>query len=674
MAKLAIGVIHFIQAILGFEPEDIKRAMDSLYEAENAAYKERQQSLKSGFRSTLSFPAGMEYNVAYAEAQLLGAITLFLSESVIDSAKALYKLRKAFQTFDEVNKQLSSSNLSRTLSSGVAASTPNLSNISGSLKSRSSSISIRSNKQDKSRDDGIVSSESLKNPQIAERAKAFHKARLSRARAFDGKDVDHETIINNALFDLGLENDSPKKAGQDTVDEYITSAIYACYGLLQLVISIIPAGLGRVLSVVGFHGTKEEGLNMLWKGATSHMNIHGSIALLALLQFYDGPTQVSGIDLPPSKIKLPEHSTDGELVIPDDVSDLVQTKLALKIALARAAKHYPKGPLWQLQEGRMKASEGKLREAVAIMDDTSRGPINLRQVEGLMLFDKTMFIVSLHGYEVAAPNFIRLIELSSWSHMFYTYLAGISHVELYRQNKETNPEKAQKSLEFAEQCFKKAPSYLGKRKVLSRPMPFDTFVLRKLALWKEIATSQKLGIVDAIGTSPAHEIIYFWNGFGRMPNDDLEKSLTYLAYSAPDSPPKAPLPEVEDEALMRYLLQAVVLRNLGRTQEGYDLLTQKVLPKVYHSGGRGTYKNGLPKVVFTKNHRDPWVAPSAIYEMAVFEWTIHGVEKIGLVRDYLEMAASWGDDYELSTRVGLRIKSAVERLSEVNKTVSEKSS
>lgn len=606
----------------------------------------------------------MEYSVAYAEAQLLGAITLFLSESVIDSAKALYKLRKAFQTFDEVNKQLTSSNLKSTLSSGMASSTPNLSfTHTGNIRSQSSSASLKPNGSKSGlKDNGIISLESLKNPEIAARAKKFQQARMQRANLLTGGESDRD-LISQAISDLSLDTNKHKRAGQDTVDEYITSAINACYGLLQLVISIIPPGLGRVLSIVGFYGDKEEGLTKLWK-ATSHINIHGSIALLALLQFYDGPTQVSGFNPTRTATASPEVEDFGDNPIPTDVSDLAQTKKCLRIALTQAREHYSKGPLWQLQEGRMKASEGKLREAVAIMDDTSRGPINLRQVEGLMLFDKTMFIVSLHGYETAAPNFLQLIELSSWSHMFYTYLSGISQVEIYRANKVKDPKKANEALLLAKACFEKSPSYMSKRKILSRPMPFDTFVLRKLNQWKEAVATKRISFVDAIGTSPAHEVIYFWNGFGRMPQEELERSLEILEYSA-----TAPLKEIEDEEIIRHLLTSVVLRHLNRVEEGYELLKSKVLPKIYHNTpAKGYYKSGIPKVTFNRKHRDPWVAPSAIYEMAVFEWTLHGSEKISLVRDYLEMANSWGDDFELSTRVGLKIKSALSRLEDVSQT------
>ncbi|KAF5101258.1 hypothetical protein D0Z00_000928 [Geotrichum galactomycetum] len=672
--KLAKGVISFIEAILGFEPDVIKLACDTLYEAEQAAYKERQKAIKNNKISSSRFPPGLEYSVAYAEAQLLSAITLFLSESVIDNAKALYRLRKAYQTFDQVSKQLNSSSLQETLSSSISASTPNLLNITkGSLSKQASSASLRG--KGTTVDDGILTLESLKIPEVAARAKKFHRARLERNKELTGDDKSHHlALVEKALADLTLGNNGTKKAGQETVDEYIVSAINACYGILQLVISIIPPGIGRVLSIVGFNGDKDEALTMLWK-ATAHTNIHGCIALLALLQFYDGPTQVSDIVLPRTKSESSTWTeTEGEPMIPTNFDDIDETKRCLKAALAKASKHYSRGALWQLQEGRMKASEGKLKEAVEIMDDTSRGPINLRQVEGLMLFDKTMFILALHGYETAAPNYLRLIDLNTWSHMLYTYLSGVCQVEIYRANKKSNPEKAAEAKKKALKCFDDAPSYFhSKKKILSKPMPFDTFVLRKLKLWKEIADKNNVDLVDAIGTSPSHEIIYFWNGFGRMPESELENALKILGHTGEadtdfsSSEGEPVIKEVEDESLVRYLLQAIALRNLKRVDEGYELLKTKVLPKVYReTPEKGHYKSGIPKVLFTKNCREPWLAPSAIYEMAVFEWTIHGTSKVDLVRDYLEMANSWSDDYELSTRVGLKIKSALSRLEDID--------
>ena len=77
-------------------------------------------------------------------------------------------------------------------------------------------------------------------------------------------------------------------------------------------------------------------------------------------------------------------------------------------------------------------------------------------------------------------------------------------------NKNSNPEKAAEAKKKALKCFNDAPSYFNsKKKILSKPMPFDTFVLRKLKLWKEIADKHNVDLVDAIGTSPPMKLFTF---------------------------------------------------------------------------------------------------------------------------------------------------------------------
>lgn len=692
--KLARGVISFIEATLGFEPEAIKKASEELYQAEEAASAERARAVKSNIKTSSHFLPGLEYSVVHAEAQLLGAITLFLSESMLDTAKALLKLRKAYQTLNDVHNQMKNSSVT----SGfvnlpmAAASTPNLN--SQILKEKPSMASIRTtgsmsssstgkSKKSKSQgndDDGILTTESLKNPEIKERARLYHKTRLERYKLLNGTSQENENCIDQALANLDLNCTNEKRAGQEAVDEYIVSAVNACYGILQLIISILPPSVGRVLSIVGFHGSKNGGLELLWH-SVENLNIHGAIGLLALLQYYDGPTQVTDIQLSGkpagansgSEDPLPE--SDDILMSPaPDPDDEVATKRRLRVALRRALRHFSHGALWQLQEGRMEASRGNLREAIKIMDDTSRGPIHMRQVEGLMLFDKTMFIVTTHGYEQASKNFIKLIDLNTWSHMFYTYLSALCHVEIYRQFKISDPKKADEHKQLAVEALERAPGFLGKRKFMARTMPFDIFALRKLNQWKDSASKDDGHIIDAISTSPIHEIVYFWNGFGRMLPEDLEVAMQQLGYAAePGTPyaqaaageslPKGCCPEIEDESLIRYLLQSIVLRYQGKVEEGYDLLKTKVLSQImYDTPNKGHYASGLSKVQFYKKSRDPWVSPSAVYEAAVFEWTLHGKENVTKVRDYLEMASSYGDDYELSTRVGLKIKGALSKL------------
>lgn len=701
--KLARGVISFIEATLGFEPEAIKKATDDLYQTEESAIAGRNKAIKAGIKTSSYFLPGLEYAVVNAEAQLLGAIALLLSESMLDTAKALLKLRKAYQALSDVHGQMKAAaeKAGLTRLPAAAVSAPSLENqslkhkasvVSISTASSSTSSSTGAAKQTNSKifdnDEGILTMETLKHPEISQRARQYNQARLERYKVLNGSSQDNEKHLSDALANMELDHAHGKRAGQDAVDEYIVSAVNACYGILQLIISILPPSIGRVLSIVGFHGSKEDGIALLWKSVES-VNIHGAIGLLALLQFYDGPTQVRDIHLP-RDVSHGGSDKDPEEPLPDsddilfspapDPDDLYTTKYRLRIALRRAAGHFSHGALWQLQEGRMEASRGNIREAIRIMDNTSRGPINMRQVEGLMLFDKTMFMVTIHGYEQAAQNFIRLIDLNTWSHMFYTYLSAVCHVEIYRQAQtDGNTEKASKHKQLAADAIERAPGFLGKRKLMSKPMPFDVFTLRKMNQWKQTAKQLDCHIVDAVSTSPIHEIIYFWSGFGRMLPSDLEIAMKQLGYSGEPGTPFAKskvgeslptncCPETEDESLIRYLLQSITLRCQGKTKEGYELLLTQVLSKVvYETPSKGKYPSGLSKMQFFRKTRDPWLAPSAVYEAAVFEWVIGGAENVQRVRDYLDVANSYGDDFELSTRVGLKTKAALSKLEGVGK-------
>ncbi|KAA8916001.1 hypothetical protein TRICI_001816 [Trichomonascus ciferrii] len=632
--KLALGVINFIEATLGFEPEAIKLAVDSLYEAEQSSHRDRQKSQRTHLSTSSKFPPGTEYAVTMAEAHLLGAISLFLSESVIDSAKAFYKLRKAYQILDEVNGHVNSKGPGQNSNLSTASS-------SGKLSETTSRRSVASDEQ------------------LEQKARDLKFARSQRINR--ATNPSSETLID--------ESDGIEMA-HESVDEFIQSGVDAMFGLLQLVISIIPPTLGRVLSLVGFRGDKEHGLKLLWR-ASGYSNVHGAIALLALLQFYDGPTQFSDIELPQ---KSPSNSSSGcedsssvNTTTSDitSVEDMELTKKKLETGLDRIRKFYPRGALWQLQEGRMVASKGDMPRAVEIMNDTSSGPIEMKQVEGLMLFDKTIMLVVLHEFETAAENFVRLVDLNSWSHAFYYYLSGACHVELYRQHKTSNPEYAAKHKKLATAAIEKAPTLVGKKRFMAKSMPFDMFVLRKTNQWKHTSQSEKVDLVDAIGTSPIHEVIYFWNGFCRMPKELLEKSLTYLAYSTNEQDP--PIKETEDEQITRNLLQSVALRFLDRSSEGISLLDNHVLPKIWTpQPHKGHTKSGLPKVQYHKHHKDAYAGPSAIYERGIFEWKLNGLESVDRVKDYMELATAWADDYELSTRVGMKIKSATDRLETIH--------
>src|ERR1700761_671052 len=130
----------------------------------------------------------------------------------------------------------------------------------------------------------------------------------------------------------------------------------------------------------------------------------------------------------------------------------------------------------------------------------------------------------------------------------------------------------------AEEIFKIVPDHLGKKKILARQLPFDVFVGRKLQKWQQRAKDNNLDLVDAVGVSPIEEMIYFWNGFKKMPTQKLEESLQKLAWSETTS--KIPWDkDTVDEYAIQAVLKATVLRNLGRTVEAREVMQKHILSK-----------------------------------------------------------------------------------------------
>ena len=53
------------------------------------------------------------------------------------------------------------------------------------------------------------------------------------------------------------QNASDNHLHVSTIDEYIHSGVQLCFGILQVVLSLIPPAIGKVLSIVGFRGDRK---------------------------------------------------------------------------------------------------------------------------------------------------------------------------------------------------------------------------------------------------------------------------------------------------------------------------------------------------------------------------------------------------------------------------------
>lgn len=560
--KLAQGVVAFLRASLGFESEIMREASERLADAEASADRDRRRAQKENHRHS-SYPPGTEFALCHAEAQLMSAVVGVLSESVVDAMRAFYKLRRAYQMLEE--------------------------------------IQTTSPHQPGMKEDGEKTSDDMS-------ADAASRKSASSDLVGDQQKLRRASIVDSINMDT-----------MQPMDVFIHSGSNMCFGLLLVILSLIPPSFGRLLSIIGFRGDREKGLSMLWVASKAD-NVHGAIATLALLNFYGNAIQFCDI--------LPEEDATSRVGYPTQRCHDV---------LAIMRQRYPESALWLLEEARMEAVNGHLNAAINLLN-VPTSP-QMKQVEALMVFEKAINCMFLHKYQDVADSFLKLTELNSWSHALYHYFAAVSYVELYRENCEKNPDKARIYGKKAESLLEATPTFMGKKRFMAQSLPLEVFADRKIKKWQTRAKQRGVPLVDGVGVSPMEEMMYFWNGYKRMGNDDFAKSLTALDWRKDHLRDDA-----IDERAIHSLLTSVVLRNMGELEGAREHL-QEVL-----SIDKFLLKGGL---------KDDWTAPTAHYEWAVVIWRESGPKEAADCKLWLQKAARW-EAYELDTRVGLRVTTALD--------------
>jgi tetratricopeptide (TPR) repeat protein len=654
----------------------LRAANDMLYAAENGAYESQRRVAKdaNSFRSSI-YPPGTEYAVCQAEAQLMSAVVGVLNESLTEAIKSFYKLRKAYITLEgvmEAERQF----LRERSTSSLNSTSSRASLKQGSIHSTGGST-LKNTKPPSVRASAASSTTSLKQTgtqQVLGDTK--EKNNSDSDDEFDFVDADQNrrgdatpleyaghlnlpvgkegsVELNNAQKDVDVKSSSasglpagnhPSTSVPDAIsdfenlvlndpngeasvseftdhpiDEFIISGASFCFGILLLIVSMVPPSFATVLKVIGFKGDKDRGLRMLWQ-ATKFNNIHGAMAGVVLMGYFNG--FVGFCDIIPRA---------GEGAYPE---------ARCKALMAEMRRRYPKSHLWLLEEARMMSREKELEKGVQFLEDIGTSPF--KQLEALSWFERSLDLMYMHDYKKTSTAFQTCITLNNWSHGLYYYISAASYVELYRRAKVSDPKLAQEYADKANEFFKQVIPNIGKKKFMGRQLPFDTFVNRKIQRWEARAKEWNCPFIDAIGVSPIEEMIYFWNGYKRMRPDHLQVSLDNLAWSESPANPYWAKEDLNEKTILA-TLRAVTLRTLGRTAEAKEILQDEVIA---HDAA-----------LFTGALRDDWMPPVARYEMAACMW--HEADADGnpqahqdllaQCKTWLEAASSWGS-YVLDAR------------------------
>jgi len=611
------GISGFIAAMLGAEKDLFKEAAAVLQLAENKTWEDMKTAQRepTAYQSAIYLP-GTEYQLCYAVSQLTSAVTGVLGGSVTEAIKGFYKLRKAYLTLDgimEVEKKF----LNRAAGRHEAGDLT-------TLKSQEEKVPANTDTRMSKDSTHEKTYEAIHNPSGVP---------TNGSSAFQNLTPTTSALTATSRVRSNLLEQDPSALGITThTDIFIYSGTRLCYGMLLVIFSMIENPIfTKILYIVGFEGDRERGTRYLWE-ATRFGSFNSAISGISLLGYYNGLVGVCDI--------LPTDADANE-----DLQGY--PKQRCEALLVDMRKRYPESKLWKLEEARMLGYNRNLQGAVDIL--LSNSDSKMKQIATIYMFETGLVTLCVHDYELCAKSWIQCAEFSSWSPTLYAYMTGIAYVELYRNLRDTDVEKAKIWKNKATEYIRKGPPLAGRQKVMSRVLPFDAFIVRKVKKWEERAKRWGCDLVDAIGVSPLSEQMYLWNGIKKQSVYELEKTLSLLQWERTSQAEKhkADLDEIALSAIIR----ACVQRNLSNFKECRKILTSEILNRDRHE--------------FTGPLKDDWTLPTAHYEMAALEWKekdLLGEDHKAKVLDCLQWAEKvqkWGEAYTLDTRMSFKITTSI---------------
>ncbi|KAG8934191.1 hypothetical protein FRC01_004524 [Tulasnella sp. 417] len=575
------------------------------------------QALKASksHKSLTRFPAGMEWEVLHADTVVLQGLTQALSESYMGYLKCLYSLNSAHGAFTKLFKRVF----------------PNgLDNYSGP-----SILPLPSEKP---------SSSSLTVNNIA--AGNTSRGFLSRLTASAPASASSTPIGSGTATPAGFE---PEGA----LEELIFYGVAFGFGLFNLVFSMLPAKVKRLVGLFGYQSDRRLGMHALSVAATGK-DIHSNFA--ASVQACHHPTLLLTIlTYEGLKLLLAGYQANERDLI-DRLSRMLESLEA----------RFPHGSLWLLNRAKLLRYQTKPEEAIAVLQKglgPSR-PVKFKQADALLNFELAWDLLSIRRYKESADAWLRMLELNTWSHATYTYLAAGCYLAL----------KTEEGLGRAQELFDKLPSLLMKKRPGGQDLPTEVYIQKQIAFWKSkmerwnSSGSRLTHYAQCVRINPAEELGIFWNTHGRIPQPVASAHIAEFMRltpvpagcdaSEPDDWPASSLAGTRDDLDTEYELQ---IRNLfigiaNRALGEFDSARRLLLSV---TSGKGTDSVGT------------WMAPMAHFEAAVLEMLeVQALDKdsspdaslnakwttaIDAAGKHLDEAASHLGDTDLSSRLESRI-------------------
>ncbi|XP_076462469.1 tetratricopeptide repeat protein 39B-like [Babylonia areolata] len=252
---------------------------------------------------------------------------------------------------------------------------------------------------------------------------------------------------------------------KDQFKMHFESGVRMGVGTFNLMISLLPSKIMKVLEFVGFSGSKRLGLRELMKGSQ---------------QTPSSPT---------SWVRIPLHTHTPFLLCLGDGDIDLATQLS-----QQCLETFPKGALFLFFAGRIEEISGNIDEAIVRFEETIDAQSEWRQFHHLCFWELMWCYCFKSDWLMAMKYAERLCKESRWSKATYTYQKASFLLMCEDQTEDTKA--------HLKYLFSEVPRL--KQRIAGKSLPFEKFAVAKAKRYMD---------QDEHLTLPAIELIYVWNGF-----------------------------------------------------------------------------------------------------------------------------------------------------------------
>lgn len=391
-----------------------------------------------------------------------------------------------------------------------------------------------------------------------------------------------------------------RKWENDTHKTHFESGVRMGIGTFNLMISLLPVRVIKLLEFIGFSGDKEYGISELKAGYHDRRGLRQVLCVMTLLSYH-------------LLVCTFLSHMDGDL---DWCEDALREELCL----------YPNGVWFLFFKGRLEFTRGNFEEGVDWYIKSWKSQNLWPQFHHLCFWELMWSYCCLQNWSEAERYADYLGKKSNWSRTIYYYQRAVIFLML-------EPHLSPEERRLVDNLMIRAPNY--KQRIAGKSLPMEKFVIKKV----ERYFAQKKELV-----LPLYELMYVWNLFRIV---GKRRDLLMGIYKTIEKTEKSLKDAVrteyhtDNEALV-LLLKGACLRQMKHPLQAQDCLKRVI---------------ELQKSI----KEDTYLVPYAMVELALL---IQDQGNIQLAITYLEDAKKNFASYLLESRLHFRIHSDLMKLTE----------